>query len=1090
MFGSLLRFEIRYQTRNWLFLGLVLGFAAFGFALSAMSYRVPNIAPNSPYVIANIMSLLSLGGIFAASLLSANALLRDKESQMESFIFSTSVKKWPLLLSRLSGICVAVILAYMALFLGMALALINLQLMGEALLEFNLSTYSFPLLYIAIPNLLIVSLLTFSTAVISRNRIITYLGGLGLYIFYMIGAMFLKAPWLASPSPPTPEEIQFAAKLDPFALSALIEQTRLWTLAERNALSLSFSGNLLHNRLLWLGLSLLISLICCWRYRFRLSQNKGNRSPDLSEKESPLSPNKWQKPQSIIPTSRFQVFWSVFKLETRLLWLAWPWRIFLILWTFVMGVETYNAIRGGSRMEDSEALSGIFANNIASALPFFAILGLLIFSNQILWRDRKLGFAVIVDSSPTTNAWQYLAKLLTCIQIPLSMLGLSLFLAVGRQLSKANFEIEIIPYLGLFYYLGLALIFSSVLVIFVQAIVPNRIMGLFLSGIFLLVASSSLVRFFGLDHLLVQYLQVIQRTYSELNGYGVFVEHYHWRMLYALSISVFLAACTLFWWPRGLMQAWKTRFIKGKRRNLQKWILFSGVGLLLSMSLMGFLSEIRHTVPRREAKIAWQLKYEQTYSPLAQQKMPHIEQIQAEIDLYPLLQTYEVSSRYELCNPYDSVITQAWVALHQVAVLDSLWGEGLKILQSDPEMGMYQIAFAPAIAPNENRALFSRFHASWSPFGELTPFNAIVGNGSFMRISRYFPLFGYQADWGLNNEEERKLLGLGSKDQIPQLAAPPPRFPYQNFIQWEATISTEVDQKAFSPGRLLHSWQEAGRAYFHYRADRPMPFRFALSSGRFAERLDSLAGVKYRILYDPRHQSQLDNMMTASQQTIAYCERAFAAYPFEELTIVEVSDFTEGFAATAYPNSMFIRESQGWYADPNDADGPNRVFLMMAHEIAHQWWGGQLRPSYREGATFLTESLAQYTAYMLYKEAFGEAETQKALKVEADLYFQNRGFSEERSLLMVSPDQAFVAYQKGAVVLYAIQHLIGEERLNEALAKLLQKHAYPQTPATSQDLLEVILAHSPQEHHSLIRQWIEDVCVEDVAQKLILRIPD
>ncbi|MFK7924375.1 MAG: M1 family aminopeptidase, partial [Bacteroidia bacterium] len=462
----------------------------------------------------------------------------------------------------------------------------------------------------------------------------------------------------------------------------------------------------------------------------------------------------------------------------------------------------------------------------------------------------------------------------------------------------------------------------------------------------------------------------------------------------------------------------------------------------------------------------------------------------ANIDLYPSEQAYHVKAQYELCNPHSTPLNQMWIALDQVAELDSLFGKETSLLQADDAFGMYLVALDPPMQGGESRDIQFQFQSYWSPFAGLTPFNAIVSNGSFMRISRYFPLLGYQTDWEMNGAEDRQKQGLVLHEDLLSLETLSLSDPYENFIQWEAIISTEADQSIVAAGQQIAHWQEGERSFFHFRTPRPIPFRFAVSSARYAERLDSMAGIQYRILHHPAHQSQIKPMLAASQQTIAYCERAFGPYPFGELQIAEVSDFTEGFAATAYPNTLYIRESMGWYADPNDPDGPNRVFLMMAHEIAHQWWGGQLYPEYREGATLLTESLAQYTAYMLYKEAFGEAATQKTLQVEAELYFQDRGFQTESPLLRVGPDQPYVAYQKGAVVLYAIQTLIGEKQLNLALASLLEKHAYPQMPASSLDLLAAILAQSPAEHHSLIRQWFTDVCIEDVDARLIVRIPD
>jgi len=41
------------------------------------------------------------------------------------------------------------------------------------------------------------------------------------------------------------------------------------------------------------------------------------------------------------------------------------------------------------------------------------------------------------------------------------------------------------------------------------------------------------------------------------------------------------------------------------------------------------------------------------------------------------------------------------------------------------------------------------------------------------------------------------------------------------------------------------------------------------------------------------------------------------------------------------------------------------VFYVVAHEMGHQWWEHQVVGADMQGATFLSESLAQYSALMV-----------------------------------------------------------------------------------------------------------------------------
>ncbi len=50
--------------------------------------------------------------------------------------------------------------------------------------------------------------------------------------------------------------------------------------------------------------------------------------------------------------------------------------------------------------------------------------------------------------------------------------------------------------------------------------------------------------------------------------------------------------------------------------------------------------------------------------------------------------------------------------------------------------------------------------------------------------------------------------------------------------------------------------------------------------------------------------------------------------------------------------------------DETDMDMP---FFIAAHEMAHQWWGDQVNPANVQGKTMISETLAQYSALMVFK---------------------------------------------------------------------------------------------------------------------------
>ena len=71
-----------------------------------------------------------------------------------------------------------------------------------------------------------------------------------------------------------------------------------------------------------------------------------------------------------------------------------------------------------------------------------------------------------------------------------------------------------------------------------------------------------------------------------------------------------------------------------------------------------------------------------------------------------------------------------------------------------------------------------------------------------------------------------------------------------------------------------------------------------------------------------------------------------------------------GTGITWCPAAIDITAEEGFFLLNPKADqrGFDLVTAVVAHEVAHQWWGNQLKQAYVEGAGLITESLAWYSA--------------------------------------------------------------------------------------------------------------------------------
>jgi ABC-2 type transport system permease protein len=104
----------------------------------------------------------------------------------------------------------------------------------------------------------------------------------------------------------------------------------------------------------------------------------------------------------------------------------------------------------------------------------------------------------------------------------------------------------------------------------------------------------------------------------------------------------------------------------------------------------------------------------------------------------------------------------------------------------------------------------------------------------------------------------------------------------------------------------------------------------------------------------------------------------------------------------------------------------------------------------------------------------------KFLKYEMDNYLRSRGTErlKERPLLTVEAQQGYVHYRKGSVVMYYLKEMIGEEAVNRALRKLIQRYAYAQPPyPTSWALVDALREETPPELQYLLKDLFEDITI-------------
>jgi ABC-2 type transport system permease protein len=289
-------------------------------------------------------------------------------------------------------------------------------------------------------------------------------------------------------------------------------------------------------------------------------------------------------------------------------------------------------------------------------------------------------------------------------------------------------------------------------------------------------------------------------------------------------------------------------------------------------------------------------------------------------------------------------------------------------------------------------------------------------------------------------------------------------------------IGTAADQIAVTPGALRRSWMENGRRYFQYETE-PTLFGGTVYSGRYAVLADTWKGVDLRIYHHPDHTHVLDRTIRSMKASLEYYTEQFSPYPDTQLRIVEFARYGGFGVAHAYmigfsEDNFISRVKEG------EIDQP---FYGTAHEIAHQWWPGQVRGAMVRGHSFLSESLANYSAMMVMEKTFGPAVARRVYDFQMERYLVGRASQSREVPVLEVEDQPYIAYRKGAIAMYTLREHIGEKLVNTALRRYLEKFrdAGPPYP-TSLDLYAELRAVTPDSLQPLLRDLFEEVTLWEV----------
>jgi ABC-2 type transport system permease protein len=1032
---------------------------------------------NSSYGIALLSGELGFFGLLVAAPVMGQAICQDFALGTYPFIFTSRLRPRDYLLGRYLGALASLLVIFssigLGLFLGSHLPWLDKSLLGPSRVAFFVRPY----LVLVVPNLLFGGALFLSLAALTRDMRVVYVTSVVLVVGLVI----------AGPLSTKIENQHLAALVNPFGGTAVQFVTQYWTVSEKNAALIPFTGALAENRLLWLAVGAGLLAFTLFRFRFaQPSEGAARVAPD----PTPESPRTLPSGQAAVRAE-----WPWPALLARTTWLALRETVknvyFLVLvlaGVLLMVVATLNlAPLYGTNVWP---VTGVVLEAVAGDFAVFILIIITLFAGELVFRERDARMDQVLDASPLPSWMPLVSKLLALIGVQVLLLTVVLVFGVVFQTVKGYHHYELGLYLRFLY--GQQLIdyaMLCVLAITLQVLVNNKLLGYLLMVLYYL-ASNFMGPALGLEHRLYNYDNAPNGIYSDMNGFGHFVPGMVWFRVYWALAAVALALLARLFWVRGVESSAAVRLRLARAR------LTRGMAWALTLVLLGFAATgvyIFHNTNRLNVYLTakdterLQAEYEKRYKHFENEPQPSVTDVRIRADLRPETRGVRWQGTYRLLNRSSSAVTRVMVRmdpdqqpqLHRLRV-----GSVEAPTETDAQLGTYIFLLPQPMLPGAESELVFDFESQPRGFrNEERMGNRVYGNGSFVD-GFSLPGIGYYDAAELSEDNTRKINGLKPKERM--LDLDDPRGVQRDalgadWVNFEATVTTAPDQIAIAPGDLVRQWTENGRRAFLYRSRGRMLDFYSVLSARYAVRHDRWKDVDIDVYYHPPHTFNIERMVEAVKASLAYATTNFGPYQHGQVRIVEFPRYAK--FAQSFPSTIPFSESIGFIAqvDPTSEEDIDYPYYVTAHEVAHQWWGHQAVGADVQGSALLIESLAQYTALMVMKERYGKEKMRRFLKYELQGYLRGRGNERKKEVpLLRVENQPYIHYQKGSLVLYALQDAIGEDAVNRALAGYLRAASVTEPPyPTARLLLAELQKQTPAEYQGLLKDLFETITLYD-----------
>ncbi len=1065
MFWEFFTFELKFRLKSistYVYFGLWFLFSFLCVAsqnFGPVGFGGGKVLLNSGYANSYNDTGASLFGTIIIAAIFGTSILRDFQRDTYQILFTTPVSKFAYLGGRWAGSFVTTVFCFSSMMFGAWLGT-HAPWADQARIGPNhLWNYLQPFFSILVIQIFFLGSLYFTVAALTRKIFIVYLQGVAVFMFYLAAqTIFDKTRSL---------EHFWSGIVDPVGSHLFELITKYWTVQQKDTLLLpwNFTGDspgvFLFNRVLWSSVGLL-SLLIVWRL-FPMSVealtavSQGRKADRLRQQDSAEARPRRSLVAAALPqvhrvfgmSTSLAQYRALTSLRIRTITREIPfWAIVVLLIGFSALNGSYAGQVGG---ENVWPVTYLMVGTVeGNAFLFLVIVGTL-YAAELIWRERDNKFDGIHDALPMHETVDWLSKFTAIAFIDVVLLLVTMVIGILMQTVAGFHHYELFQYFQELFLITLPQVLGlAVLAMFVQTLVPNKFIGHgIVIGLFIL---NPILFNWGFENTLYLPGNVSSYTYSDMNGYGHFVAALFWSIVYWSSIFAVLGVISIAFARRGAESSLRARSHLARLRAprlipaaaiFALMAIGSGVWYFLNAHIR---NEYLTAADRRKISADYERNFKQ-YQYLLQ---PKVTAVDCRIDIDPDHRSFTGEGTYTLQNKTAQPIPDIHITDTEQSVTDVSFNRGFHLVSRAPR-DLYSIYHLDQpLAPGETLTMtFHVGHLSRG-FRDGNEKAELAYNGTFFDAG-YFPHLGYNVNHEIDDPRRRRELKLPVLQEMS--ARGDVRESRVNlfvsdsdWITYHTVVSTSPDQIAISPGYLQKEWQANGRRYFEYSmGSTHIADFFNFVSARYKVRKEQYTGiggpVSVEVYYDPAHTYDIDDMVASSRAGLDYNQAHFSPYQFAQYRIMEFPRY-RGFAQS-FPNTVPFSESIGFIGRMEKKDDVDLTYFVTAHELGHQWWGHQLIGGRVQGSNMMSETLAQYSAYMVMQHKYGKDYMHKVLVHFLDRYLRGRSAELRREPpLALVQREPYVWYEKGGQIMYTLADYVGEDKIDLALHNFLMQYRY------------------------------------------------